>query len=81
MMAYISLAFSFLSIAILVRNEWVFERRVELNRFEDGVHVIRQYADYNTMLLRFWVWDIEKFKTPNVELRGGPAVSSPERPA
>jgi hypothetical protein len=40
------------------------------------VHVIRQYADYNTMLLRFWVWDIEKFKTPNAEVSGAGTASA-----
>ena len=66
----ISLALSalllLLALGLLIRNNWVFARRTELNRFEGGVHVIDSYVDYDTMLLRFWVWDVEKFKTPNV---------------
>ena len=70
----------FVVLAVLahLRNNWVFDRMNELNRFENDVHVIRNYADYNTMMLRFWVWDIEKFKTPNAGVTG--AEPKAERP-
>lgn len=55
-------AFSFM---LIKRNEWVFNRRNELNRFEDDTHVIRNYADYDTMMRKFWIWDVEKFKKLN----------------
>lgn len=57
--AFIISAYAFL---ISVRSLWVSNRLNELNRFENGVHVIRNYADYNTMMRKFLVWDIEKFK-------------------
>jgi len=53
------------SLVLAVRNSWVFKRQTELNRHENGVHVIRGYADYNTMIRKFWIWDVEKFKLPN----------------
>lgn len=52
-------------LVILVRNEWVYKKRMELNRFEDGVHIIKQYMGYDDMMYRFWVWDIEKLRKPN----------------
>ena len=55
-----------ISIAFLSRNIWVYNRRNKLNRFENGVHVINQYADYDTMMLKIWIWDIEKFKMPKI---------------
>ena len=30
------------------RNQWVFDRRTELNRFESGEHVITRYLDYRS---------------------------------
>ena len=64
-MLWISGALVALWIALHIRNKWVLDRRTELNRIEGGVHVIREYADYDTMMLRFWVWDVNKFKTSN----------------
>jgi hypothetical protein len=49
---------------LVIRNEWVFNRRQELNRFEYGHHIIYDYADYLTMVMKFWIWDVEKFKLP-----------------
>jgi len=50
------------SLVITARNAWVVDRMGELNRFENGVHLVTQYEDYGTMMRRFWVLDIEKFK-------------------
>lgn len=50
------------AVLMLVRNQWVFNRRIELNRFEGDEHVLGKYISYNAMMLRFWVWDIEKLK-------------------
>ena len=60
---------SIASIYMLIRNYWVYERRSELNTFDRGKHVIEGYVDYDTMMLRFWVWDVEKMKLPNVEAK------------
>lgn len=63
-LAFLTIAqfIAFLTIALLVRNEWVNAQQTTLNRFENGVHVIKGYADYDTMMWRFWIWDVEKFK-------------------
>lgn len=53
------------AILMLVRNNWVFNRLNELNRFEDDVHLINNYKAYSEILIRFWIWDIKKFKKGN----------------
>ena len=54
--------FFIFSIFMLFRNHWVYEKLMELNRFENGIHLIKQYSDYDQIFFKFWVWDIEKFK-------------------
>ena len=49
------------------RNSWVYDRQIELNCFENGDHVLRRYLNYTEMMDRWWVWDIEKLKKPNVK--------------
>ena len=66
MLLSVSMLFSVSAIYIAIRNQWVFKRRTELNRFDGKLHVITQYVDYDTMMYKFWVWDIEKLKLPNV---------------
>jgi len=73
-LSIVALILAFYSIGLTIRNQWVFNRQTELNRFENGVHVIRMYADYDTMMRKFWIWDVEKFKLPNVKLRGCPTT-------
>ena len=46
------------------RNMWVFDRITELNRFENGVHIVTLYYGYHSMFWRFWVWDVEKMRLP-----------------
>jgi hypothetical protein len=50
------------ALILKLRNYWVFNRQTELNRFENGVHITKLYASYDTMLVKFWIWDVEKFK-------------------
>ena len=64
MLSIVALVLALYSLWLVERNKWVFDRRTELNRFENGTHVIRGYADYDTMMRKFWVWDVEKFKLP-----------------
>lgn len=52
---------------ILIRSEWVFKKRMELNRHENGVHVITEYIDYNQMVFKFWIWDIEKMRIKKID--------------
>ncbi len=66
----VAFCFALYSLCLSIRNLWVFNRRIELNRFENGIHVIENYADYDTMIRKFWIWDVEKFKLPNLENKG-----------
>lgn len=61
----VAICFALFSLCLSIRNSWVFNRRTELYRFENGIHVIENYADYDTMIRKFWIWDVEKFKLPN----------------
>jgi len=47
------------------RNRWVYLQRAKLNRFDGDVHAITQYVDYDDMMKKFWVWDIEKLRLRN----------------
>lgn len=67
----VAICFALFSLCLSIRNSWVFNRRTELNRFENGIHVIENYADYDTMIRKFWIWDVEKFKLPNVRAKRG----------
>ena len=66
----VAFCFALYSLCLSIRNLWVFNRRIELNRFENGIHVIKNYADYDTMIRKFWTWDVEKFRLPNVKNKG-----------
>ncbi len=44
-------------IMLLIRNEWVFRERRKLSRSPD----YERLPSYETMLRRWWVWDINKF--------------------
>lgn len=50
----------FVPILMLVRNEWVYKSRDKLisERFDE----YDDYLDYDAMMRKFWVWDIEKLK-------------------
>lgn len=50
------------SIVMLIRNHWGYKKLMRLNRFENGIHIIKQYSDYDQIFFKFWIWDIEKFK-------------------
>lgn len=65
----LAICFALFSLCLSIRNSWVFNRRTELNRFENGIHVIKNYTDYDTMIRKFWIWDVEKFKLPNAQKR------------
>ena len=52
-------------VLLLIRNNWVYNKRTSLNRFENNIHLIQQYIDYDEMMFRFWIWDIKKLKKRN----------------
>lgn len=47
---------------ILFRNEWVYKKRMEILRGENGTKEHDKLVDYNTMVWKFWIWNVEKFK-------------------
>lgn len=49
----------FIVVFILIRNEWVYRKRVKILR-EDSDKFYR-LEDYDEMMYRFWIWDVEKF--------------------
>ena len=51
-----------ISLLFIIRNKWVFSQRSKLNKFENGIHLIKNYLSYNEMLIRFWIWDIKKLQ-------------------
>lgn len=51
---------------MLRRNEWVCDVRIqELRKMpvERGLHEHDRLPSYDEMLFKFWIWDVEKFKT------------------
>jgi len=47
---------------IIIRSFWISFQRMKLNRFENNLHLIKNYLSFDEMMFRFWVWDIEKLK-------------------
>jgi len=37
----VAICFALFSLCLSIRNSWVFNRSIELNRFENGIHVIK----------------------------------------
>lgn len=46
-------------ILALFRNDWVYSERTKLIYLDFDKY--KKLEDYNTMLFRFWIWNIEKF--------------------
>jgi hypothetical protein len=61
-MIWIPVLLSVFSLYLSIRNWWVFKHQTKLNRFEGNEHVIKQYLDYDAMMWKFWIWDIEKLR-------------------
>lgn len=57
---YLYILLGIFSIAgfFLLRNNWVYKKSNEC--IDNGTHNL--LPDYDAMMYRFWVWDIEKFK-------------------
>lgn len=53
---------TFVGLVVLIRSEWVFKKRTELNRFDNNIHVITEYINYDKMVFKFWIWDVEKMR-------------------
>jgi hypothetical protein len=58
-MFWFGLALLFILALLYLRNEWVYQARMEILREDRG-----SLPGYNSMLFRFWIWDIEKFIQP-----------------
>ena len=42
------------------RNAWVYKKSIEA--FDRSLKEYHSLPDYDTMMWKFWIWDIEKFK-------------------
>lgn len=49
------------AILFLIRNNWVYA--VRINELNKGLWHYKQLETYNAMLFKFWIWNVEKFKT------------------
>jgi len=60
---YFIVLFGIISVFILIlaifRNDWVYSERTKL--IYSDFDKYKKLEDYNTILFRFWVWNIEKF--------------------
>lgn len=45
---------------MLLRNNWVYRRRIEL--IETNYAEYASYLDYQEMLRKWWIWDVEKLR-------------------
>ena len=46
---------------VLYRNHWVFKARMAV--LDQGLDEYHKLEPYDTMLMRWWCWNIEEFKT------------------
>jgi hypothetical protein len=44
------------------RNHWVFEERQKIIWTIYGDTEIKKYISYGQMMLKFWIWDIQKMR-------------------
>lgn len=49
------------SLYMLARNEWVYTQRTKL-LYDDDLDGYLSLIDYNAMMRRWWVWDINKLR-------------------
>lgn len=57
------------AVFMLRRNDWVFRQRYAIlndptKTVGECLSKYERLAPYDAMLARFWVWDVEKFLTP-----------------
>jgi len=56
----IALVFAIIIFFFFIRNDWVHRKRTQL--IHENFDEYKKLEPYNTMVFRFWVWDIKKFK-------------------
>lgn len=42
-----------------IRNNWVFDQSIKL--LDQDYAKYKQLPNYNTMICKFWIWNIDKF--------------------
>lgn len=63
MVAYF-LSIACVSVFVVIRNNWVFNQRVAFfnNALRNkDMEAYKRLPSYNVMVLKFWVWDVQKF--------------------
>lgn len=56
---FLVLCLCFGGLFMLYRNEWLLDEKLRL--IKRDFEKTKQLPDYNYMLKKFWIWDIEKF--------------------
>lgn len=49
----------FFFIILFFRNEWVYMKRIDMSN--TNYYLYNKLPSYYTMLLKFWIWDVNKF--------------------
>jgi hypothetical protein len=58
---WVLLAFFFISLYVLIRNEWVYRQRTKQSRANLPIYM--KMISYDKMLFKyFWCWNFEKLK-------------------
>ena len=66
-----------LGILALIRNQWVYAKRIDvLHRSSEAFYSL---PTYNQMMVRFWVWNIDRFLPPAPDVRDRPDDDRPAR--
>lgn len=47
------------AIMLQIRNNWVYNKRIEL--LHKGMDKYKLLPSYDTMMYKFWIWNIDKF--------------------
>lgn len=62
-MIIVSFVVFIISIFVIIRNEWVKHKRLQL--IDKGINDYRNYISYDQMMFRFWCWNVEKMRKKN----------------
>ena len=46
---------------MLYRADWAYKERMEILE-KEGIEEYEKLPDFNTVLKKYWIWDIQKFK-------------------
>lgn len=56
---FIGMTTTFFCVFMLFRNKWVYDQRIKI--LDSDLSKYRKLPDYDTMLNKFWIWNVDKF--------------------